>query len=98
MTTKTALPKEGKDVVEQLRDAIRESGQTLTQLAKLAGLDSGRLSRFMRGERDLTFGGASKLCSALRLVLRRETPEAPSVAEPSPTKTKKGKRGGASAK
>src|SRR6266851_6757745 len=44
-----------QDLAEQLREAIRTSGQSLTQLGKGCGIDSARLSRFMRGERGLSF-------------------------------------------
>ena len=57
------------DVQEQLRQAVRATGQSLNRLAADAGLDSGRLSRFMRGERDLTFAAAAKLCECLGLKL-----------------------------
>ena len=60
---------EGEDMAEILRQAIRECGESLNQLGDRAGLDSARLSRFMRGERDLTFEAAAKLCNALGLHL-----------------------------
>src|SRR5690242_3890118 len=60
---------EGSGLVEQLREAIRESGESLNQLGERSGLDSARLSRFMRGERDLTLTAAEKLCDALGLHL-----------------------------
>ncbi len=56
-------------VEEQLRDVIRGSGISLTQLGQITGVDSGRLSRFMRGERDLTLAATAKLCEVLRLKL-----------------------------
>jgi transcriptional regulator with XRE-family HTH domain len=68
------------DLEAQLRDAIGASGQSLNQLGQAAGVDSGRLSRFMRGERGLTLEAAGRLCRVLSLHL------AP-MAEPS----KKGK-------
>jgi DNA-binding phage protein len=60
---------EEKGVVEQLRDAIRESGRTLQNLAEESGVGKDRLSRFMRGERDMTFGAVEKVCRALGLRL-----------------------------
>jgi transcriptional regulator with XRE-family HTH domain len=56
-------------LVEQLRQAIRSSGESLNQLGERSGLDSARLSRFMRGERDLTLSAAEKLCDVLGLHL-----------------------------
>jgi transcriptional regulator with XRE-family HTH domain len=55
------------DIQQQLRDAIQASGQSLNQLAQASGVDSGRLSRFMRGQRDLTLEGVSRLCQVLGL-------------------------------
>jgi transcriptional regulator with XRE-family HTH domain len=59
------------DLQGQLRQAIRESGRSLTQLANEAGLDSARLSRFMREDRTLTLPAASALCKVLGLRLAR---------------------------
>jgi transcriptional regulator with XRE-family HTH domain len=64
--------KEGPGVVEQLREAIRQSGRSLNQLSQLSGIDSGRLSRFMRGERDITISAVEKICRALGLHLASE--------------------------
>jgi transcriptional regulator with XRE-family HTH domain len=61
------MAKIAADLAEQLRRAVRDSGLSLNQLAHKAGLDSGRLSRFMRGERDLTLDGSTKLCGVLGL-------------------------------
>jgi transcriptional regulator with XRE-family HTH domain len=61
---------------EQLRQAIRASGRSLTQLGRAAGLDSGRLSRFMRGERDLSLSATAKLCNVLGLRLTDKTGDA----------------------
>ncbi len=60
---------EPQDITEQLRQTIRDSGRTLNNLGRQAGIDSGRLSRFMRGERDLTGAAMAKLCAALGLRL-----------------------------
>ena len=56
-------------LVEGLRGAIQDSGQSLNQLGKQAGVDHGRLSRFVRGERDLTLAAAGRLCHVLGLRL-----------------------------
>ena len=69
-------------MVEQLREAIRRSGQSLNGLSRECGVGRDRLSRFMRGERDLTLSAAEKVCRALRLCLadegkRRVTGEEP---------------------
>jgi transcriptional regulator with XRE-family HTH domain len=58
-------------LVEQLRDAIRSSGESLNHLGARAGVGRDRLSRFMRAERGLTLDAAEKLCRALGLRLTR---------------------------
>ena len=49
----------------QLREAIGNDGRSLNRLAKATGVDSGRLPRFMRGERDLNLEAACRICDAL---------------------------------
>jgi transcriptional regulator with XRE-family HTH domain len=69
-------------VVEQLRDAIRQDGRSLNQIGKASGVDAARLSRFMRGERDLTLEAADKVCQVLHLRLAPYGPAKPAVAPP----------------
>jgi transcriptional regulator with XRE-family HTH domain len=64
-----AKKKGASGLVEQLRQAIRDSGKTLMQLSKESGVDTGRLSRFMRGERNINIAAAEKICGALGLQL-----------------------------
>jgi transcriptional regulator with XRE-family HTH domain len=73
------MAKPRNNLEEQLRAAIRECGMSLTQLGDTTGVDSGRLSRFMRGERDLTLGATTKLCEALGLRLTRPSPNCEDV-------------------
>lgn len=71
---------EDTGLVEQLKSAIRSSGLTLREVARRATVDSGLVSRFMRGERDIELSTAEKICSALRLRLtpsEQTTPTAP---------------------
>jgi transcriptional regulator with XRE-family HTH domain len=68
-------------VVEQLRDAIRDSGRSLNQLSAVCGIGRDRLSRFPRGERDLTLSAAEKMCNALRLQLA-PIPQGPPPRQP----------------
>jgi transcriptional regulator with XRE-family HTH domain len=63
------MAKQTTDLADQLRAAIRASGLSLNQLGQTTGVDSGRLSRFMRGERDLTLGASTSLCRLLGLEL-----------------------------
>jgi transcriptional regulator with XRE-family HTH domain len=75
-------------MVLQLREVIEADGRSLNQLAKAAGLDSGRLSRFMRGERDINLEAACRLCEVLGIdfVLPRHPLGRPPAREPeSPT-------------
>ena len=55
-----------------LRDAIRQSGMTLTDIAKEVGIDKGQMSRFNRGERSLTIPTAEKIGKLLGLELRKK--------------------------
>ena len=83
-------------LVEQLRDAIRKSGQSLNQLSKTSGVGSDRLSRFMTGKRDLTLAAVEKICDVLHLQLSGD-PGAADVQEgppPAPGKKPGRKRGG----
>lgn len=80
------MPKAGleADVVTRLREAISASGFSLNKLGQQAGIDQSRLSRFMRGERDLTLAAAARLCNVLGLGLiangSREAAPAPTTA------------------
>jgi hypothetical protein len=65
---------------KQLIAAIWASGQSLNQLGKAARLDSARLSRFTRGQRDLTLEGVERLCQVLGLHLAPITPDGTKTA------------------
>ena len=56
-------------MVEQLRQAIRNSGQTLNELARNCDVDPGILSRFLRSERSITIDVAGRICEALGVTL-----------------------------
>jgi hypothetical protein len=86
-----AKPKGASDVVEQLREAIRNSGQSLNHLSKLTGVGTDRLSRFVRGERTLTLPAVAKICSALHLHLAGD-PAAADVPEGPPPSGKRPRR------
>jgi hypothetical protein len=63
------------DIVEALKAAIADSGQSLYQIANstaAAGhaVSHQQLSRFLRGERDLTLQSAAAVCGVLKLVLK----------------------------
>jgi transcriptional regulator with XRE-family HTH domain len=65
----TPRTEEVRGVTDQLKEAIRRSGESLNHLGRRAGVDDGSLSRFIRGERDLTLATADRLCKALGLKL-----------------------------
>jgi len=62
-----------KTLADQLRDAIRESGETDYALAQAAGLDPSSIGRFLRDERSWTLDTADQLAEVLglELVFRR---------------------------
>ena len=58
----------------EIRDSIVRDGRSYNELAKLSGVDVGNISRFARGERDITLATASSLCGVLGLELRPVRP------------------------
>jgi len=54
---------------EVLRQAIRESGMTVYQIAKRAGISQIMVSRFVSGERDIRLATADKVAHARGLKL-----------------------------
>jgi DNA-binding Xre family transcriptional regulator len=56
-------------LVDQIREALRNSGQSLGELEQATGVDRGSLSRFLRGKRDLRGSVLDRLCRALNLRL-----------------------------
>jgi transcriptional regulator with XRE-family HTH domain len=77
----------GTGLKEQLREAIRQSGQSLNRLSGVCGIGRDRLSRFVRGERGIGLDAAEKLCAALGLRLTPD-PDARPPAPPGPNKGK----------
>jgi transcriptional regulator with XRE-family HTH domain len=76
--------KEEPGVVEQLKEAIRESGLSLNQLSHTSGVSNPQLSRFMQGKRSLTLPAVEKICTALGLRLvgeKKHRPAKPTKAE-----------------
>jgi transcriptional regulator with XRE-family HTH domain len=67
-------PKKSAGVVEQLRQALRESqktGHSFYALAKVTGVGADRISRFARGERGVGLAAFARLCEELGLELAR---------------------------
>lgn len=57
-------------IVEQLRKAMRDSGQTEYAIAKGSGVSQSVVNRFVTGERGISLDTAAKLCDYLDLDLR----------------------------
>ena len=60
-----------RNVIEQLRKAIRESGETQLAISEATGTAQGNLSKFLKGERGLSMENFALLCDHLRLRLSR---------------------------
>ncbi len=58
-----------RSIVEQLRQAIANSGQTEYAIAKGSGVSQSVVNRFVNGERGISLETAAKLCSYLDLDL-----------------------------
>ena len=55
---------------DQLRQAIRDSNESLYEIARRADVDDGQLYRFVSGARGLTTKTLDRLCEYLGLELR----------------------------
>lgn len=60
-----------RNIIDQLRKAIAESGESQLAIANAVDIDQGNLNRFVRGERSITLETAAKLCEYLKLELVR---------------------------
>jgi transcriptional regulator with XRE-family HTH domain len=58
-----------RSIVEQLRQAIANSGQTEYAIAKGSGVSQSVVNRFVNGERGISLETAAKLCEYLDLDL-----------------------------
>lgn len=58
-----------RSIIDQLRKAIAESGESQLSIANALDIDQGNLNRFVRGERSISFETAAKLCEYLKLDL-----------------------------
>jgi transcriptional regulator with XRE-family HTH domain len=79
-----AKKEERPNLVDQLREAIRESGQSLYQLGQTTGVSRDRISRFLRGERSIDVEAAAKLCEALGYHLEKDKPRRERKAKGNP--------------
>jgi len=69
MAKRTATPREGSPLIGVLKQTIRDSGLSLNELAKRSGVDDSQLSRFLRGERDISLSATEKLVQFFGLKL-----------------------------
>ena len=58
-----------KEFDDQLRDIIRNCGQSRYEIAKATGLDQATLSKFMCGERGLSMEALKVLAKHLKLTV-----------------------------
>jgi transcriptional regulator with XRE-family HTH domain len=54
-------------LTDQIREAVKNSGLSQQQICEQAGIDKGSLSRFVTGERGLSFSHLDKLAEVLGL-------------------------------
>ena len=59
-------------LIGALKEAITRSGLSVNQVAKASGVSQSALSRFIRGERDLSLPAAEKLVTFLGLTLAKK--------------------------
>ena len=59
-----------KDLETQLRDAIKKSGLSQSDLAQRSDVNQGQISRFLNGERTLTLESAGSIAKVLGLELK----------------------------
>jgi transcriptional regulator with XRE-family HTH domain len=60
-----------RNIIDQLRKAIAESGESQLSIANAVAIDQGNLNRFVRGERSISIETAAKLCEYLKIDLVR---------------------------
>lgn len=59
------------EISQALVEAIQEYGSVYS-LSKASGVSEGVISRFVRGERSITFETGEKLCKVLGLSLKKD--------------------------
>lgn len=60
-----------KELADQLRKAIIDSGKSANEIAKASGVPQTTLSRFLRGG-EMSIGRASKIAALLGLSLKKD--------------------------
>jgi transcriptional regulator with XRE-family HTH domain len=69
--------RESPTLIDQIRQAIRDSGMGIRELGRAAGVEASRISRFMRGERSIDVAAVSAICQVLGYQLFRVPPRPP---------------------
>ena len=87
----TGKKREAYNLVNEIREAIRDSGQSLYQISHSSGVTASQLSRFMRGERTLTLPAAAKIVRRFACVLWAIPPPMSRKA-PRPRSGRRGRR------
>lgn len=68
-TSNRRLHSTSRSLVDELREAIRNSGETEYRVAKESGVAQPILNRFLHGERGVSLETAAKVCKYLGLHL-----------------------------
>lgn len=58
-----------RNVIDQLRKAIIDSGESQLSIADATGINQGNLSKFLRDERNLSLDNFAVLCDYFKLKL-----------------------------
>ncbi len=58
-----------RNIIDQLRKAINDSGESQLSIAEATGINQGNLSRFLRDERSLSLENFAVLCDYFKLKL-----------------------------
>jgi transcriptional regulator with XRE-family HTH domain len=77
-------------LVDQSRQAVRDSGLSLNELARRTKVSQPQLSRFMRDERTLTLPAAARLCEVLGLTLVKGASSSEADRQPGGTQKRSG--------
>ena len=70
-------PEDDMGVTAELRAAILASPKSARQIGREAGLAGGTVSRFSRGQRNITLGAAERTAAAIGYSLRLVRPRKP---------------------
>ena len=58
-----------KNVIDQLRKVIVDSGESQLSISEATGINQGNLSKFLNGERGLSLDSFAVLCAYFKLKL-----------------------------